>query len=231
MGDVRTLSDVNPEIRVVVHTTGRLELANVGRFLQRLDTAARRAAPEHIRRPRIEVVEITSGSLVIRIAVVSLVVAVGSLVFDAGSFAVSVADYLRSDPAATRASRALLEGDNATSISIEGGGVTHEIESDDLLPEEYAAAGNRAPSRGRLREIAEVEVLTGPQTGFIRRFGGENWIELDSRPGLIIRIRDEREDEPTRLVENARYTLHGEAHIGHAQEESYFLLRNAMLLK
>jgi hypothetical protein len=80
------------------------------------------------------------------------------------------------------------------------------------------------------KDPAQVEVLTGPQAGYVRRFGGEDWVELDSRPGLIIQIRDERRAGRP-LEENARYTLNGEAHISGAQQESYFLLREAMLLE
>lgn len=232
MGDVRTVADVSPEIRITIQTTGRLELANVGRFLQRLDTAARRATPSSVRRPRIEIVEIHSGSLVVRIAVASLVVAVGSAVFDAGSFAVAVAEHLKNDQPAARSCRALIEGDNATVIVVAGGGLTETIGSADLAPEEYDVARNLAPARSRrdLEQPTELEVLTGPQTGAIRRFGGQNWVELESHPGLTIRIRDERDQKRENLEADMRYVLDGEAHVGGARQESFFVLRKALRL-
>jgi hypothetical protein len=145
-----------------------------------------------------------------------------AVVIGAASLAVGVAQYLKHDPPAARAARDLIVGDTATVINIEGGGEQHQIRSQDLgAADQERLAGARSPA---------VEVLTGPQIGFVRRFGGENWVELESRPGLIIRIRDQRSDwEP--LEENARYRLDGEAHIARAGELNFFLLHDAILLE
>jgi hypothetical protein len=229
MGDVRSLEDVSPHITVIVETAGRLELANVGRFLQRLDTAARRATPPSVRRPRIEVVEITTGSLRIHLLVAAALAAVGSAIFDGGSFAVSVAEYLRNDPAASRSCRALIEGDNATVIIVQGGSKSIPIDLDDLMPEEMVAArgvANSAPADSH----AAPQIIAGPHEGFVRRYDGRDLVELDDRPGILIDIRDERPGGAELLQPNLRYIFDGEAHIGGPRMKSYFVLRRATLL-
>jgi hypothetical protein len=218
------------EVRIFIETSGRLDLGNVGRFMQRLDTVARRAAAGGASNPRIEIVSLASGSVEIRIAVASLLVAVGSLAFDAGGFAMNIAQALTSEPAAARSCKALLEGDNGTVILIEGGGQASRLTSGDFdAANEYEVA--RKLPRGAPRDdVVREEVLTGPQKGTIRQFGGENWVELDGRPGLIIRLRDERSPPTDFLEENRTYVLDGDAHLAPAGRPSFFLLRSAILL-
>lgn len=229
MSDARGIAAERAVVRIFIETNGRLDLGNVGRFMQRLDTVARRAAAPVASQPRIEIVSVSSGSLELRIAVASLVAAVGSLAFDAGSFALSIADALKNEPAASRSCRALLEGDNGTVIIVEGGGTGRSVSLGDLAPD-YPMAANRGLRPPPREEVAEAEMLTGPQDGFIRRMGGEDWVELESRPGLIIRIRDQRENDAPPLEPNLRYTLDGEAHLAPAGQESFFVLRKAMRL-
>src|SRR5688572_1319553 len=108
MGDVRTYDGSVHELVVLIESVGRFDLTTVGLFFQRLDTAARRAMPDEFRRPRIEIVEITTGSLVLRLTVAGVALAAVSAAFDAGSFALDVAEYLRTNPAAANSCRALI---------------------------------------------------------------------------------------------------------------------------
>lgn len=224
MAKVVQLRDREPELRIFVATDGELNLGNVSRFLQRLDTGARRVARSRdVFDPSLQIVSLTTGSLDLKIKLESRRVGRAGLAIGAASLAIGLAQYLTHDPPAARAARDLIVGDNATVINVEGGGEQHQIRAEDLEAadeETYAAA--RSPA---------VEVLTGPQAGFVRHFGGESWVELDSRPGLIIRIRDEREEDWEPLEENARYRLDGEAHIARAGESSFFLLHDAFLLR
>jgi hypothetical protein len=232
MGDVRASDSFFPELVIRIETHGRLELSNVGRFFQRLDTASRRSIPTDVVRPRIEVVEVTTGSLILRLTVVGLVVTGVGVMFDAGSFAIAVADYLRNNPAAANSCRALIGGDNATGIRVEGGGQSIPIKLDELIEDqEVAARAVRRPSEEPSSSVAEYEVIRGPQSGFLHRLAGENWIELDDRPGLIIRIRDVRPSKDVILEPNLRYMIDGEAHIGRRSRESFFVLEKATLIR
>lgn len=225
MNNVVEFGDSRPEFRIFVETAGQLDLGNVSRFLQRLDTGARRiAADAGVPAPTIQIVSLTTGSLDAKLKLETLKQAKLGVLISAATLALGVAAYLRQDPPAARASRALIEGDNATIIIVEGGGVQERIRREDL----DSADEHRMVAA---RDIDRYELLTGPQTGFIREFGGEEWVELDSHPGLIIRLRDRREDDSTLLEANAHYTLEGEAHISRERGPSFFDLRWALLLR
>jgi hypothetical protein len=227
VGDVRTIFD--PEVSVIIETDGRLQLANVGRFLQRLDTAARRTSPRALSQSRAEIVELTTGSLKIRLAVVGAGAAVASAAFGGGSFAVSLAQYLRDDPAASRSCRALIENDNGTVIVVKGYGQSIPITLNDLsVPEHFAVAASDEPQRVR---APAPQVIRGPREGFVRHYEGQDWVELDDRPGLRIQIRDERPDRTKALQPNLRYVLDGDAHFGGLRQPSFFVLREATLLE
>jgi hypothetical protein len=224
MATVVPFDSSGPEFRVFVDSEGQLDLGNVSRFLQRLDTAARYTARTNgVPTPSIQIVSLTTGSLDVKLKLQDRRRSRVALAISAASLALGVASYLKYDPAAARACKALIEGDNATVILVDGGGRQEEIKADDLdAAEEQQVAAAGTP---------DYELLTGPQTGFVRYLGGEYWVELDARPGLIIRIRDQRE-ERKRLEENARYTLDGEAHISAPRRgESFFLLQHALMLE
>jgi hypothetical protein len=215
-----------PEFRVVVSAGDRLILKDVASFLQRLDTGSRRVATWHgVPAPTIQIVSLSVGSpLDVKLKLGNYRVAKGALAISAAVLAMNVAQYLRDDPAANRASRALIEGDHNTIIIVQGGGREERIQTEDLeAAQQYQVAAAARADPG-------YELLTGPQSGFVRYFGGENWVELDARPGLIIRIRDQREVR-SGLREDARYRLFGEAHISPPRRgQSFFLLEDALLL-
>lgn len=205
----------NAEVEVFVKTAGRLDLADVGRFLQRLDIVARRASGG-ARRGRIDVVGLEVGSLRVKIATR---LAVASLVIDGAQLAVAVADGLRSDPAAAKATLALVQDSPGAQVFVNGGGTTVPPVS----PEELRRAARR-PENPALRAPKDVELLSGPQGGYVREVNREYFVELDSRPDLLIRIRDERGSDDTPLEPDMRYTFDGEAHIGARGRPSYFVL-------
>ena len=227
--------DDMPYVRVLIETTGNLDLANVARFLQRLDTGTRRVAfDQGWHRPSVEIVSITTSSLDLKIKVAGLRVAQGSLAVAVAALALGVADYLKSEPAACKAAYALLNNDRATTIIVEGGGEAKVIVADDVPhPSELEIANRSAPrSPGDLpvaSDMAQLERLTGPQSGTVRRYGGENFVELDSRPGLFISIRDERADQSEFLEDMTRYTFDGEGHVP-PSGKSFYLIRRAIRL-
>lgn len=226
MSELTERGDDFPYIRVFIETTGNLDLANVGRFLQRLDTGARKIAQEQgWRRPSIEVASLATGSLDLKIKVAGLRVAQAGLAVSVAALALGVAQYLKQEPAAVKSVDALLNADRATTIIVEGGGSATIINAGDLPPEEYMVAA-KGPPRAVERAADRIERLTGPQGGIVHRYGGENLIELDARPGLFIRVRDERADQSEFLEDSVRYTFDGEAHIP-ASGPSFFVLRKA----
>ena len=224
-----------PYVRVLIETTGNLGLANVGRFLQRLDTGARRVAQEQgWRQPSIEIVSITTSSLDLKIKVAGLRVAQASLAVSIGALALGVATYLKSDPAASKASYTLLNEDRATTIIVEGGGKAQVVVASDVPPPSAFAVANRslprAPDESPVAaEVAQLERLTGPQSGVVHRYGGENFVELDARPGLFITIRDEREDQSEFLEDMTRYTFEGQAHVPPSGKSFYVVQRATRL--
>lgn len=222
MAHVLPSGDEGAEFRVFVDAPNQLDLGNVSRFLQRLDTAARRvAASKGAPAPFIQIVSLTTGSLDAKLKLQDRRRSRAALAISAAGLAVAVANYLRNDPAAARSCRALVEGDNAHVIVVEGGGRQERIRADDLEAADQLQLAARTPDR--------YELLTGPQTGFVREFGGELWVELDARPGLILRISDERGSDEPLLRPSHSYTFDGEAHISPPNRgESFFLLREAM---
>lgn len=225
MGTVIPIGTVGPEFRVFVDAKTELNLGDVSRFLQRVDTAARRVAyAKGSSSPRIDIVSLSAGSpLDTKLKLQESRRGRAALAISAATLALGVATYLRDDPAAARASRDIIAGGNAQVIIVEGGGVRETIRLQDLdAADERAVAASASP---------KTELLSGPQEGFVTEINGEPWVELDSHPGLFVRIRDERGAAPP-LKPHARYTLDGEAHISHRpREESFFVLRNAFLLE
>ena len=227
MSEMIERADDFPSIRVYIETTGNLELANVGRFLQRLDTGTRKVAKEHgWRRPSIEIASLVTGSLDLKIKVAGLRVAQGSFAVSVAALALGVAQDLKEEPSANKSMHALLNADRATTIIVEGGGSATIINAEDLPPEEYSVARSLgAPSK----EPIPIYHLTGPQSGIIHRYGGETFVELDARPGLFIRVRDGRSDKTELLEDSLRYTFDGEAHVP-GTGSSFYLLRKAIRL-
>lgn len=218
-----------PYIRIFIETTGNLDLANVGRFLQRLDTGARKIAQEQgWRLPAIEIESLATGSLDLKIKIAGLRVAQASLAVSVAALALGVAQYLKQEPAAVKSVHALLNVDRATTITVEGGGSATIINASNLPPQTVQKAAKIYPQAIEMVQ-ERVERLTGPQGGIIHRYGGESFIELDTRPGLFIRIRDERADASEILEDNLRYTFDGVAHIP-AAGPSFFVLHKAMRL-
>jgi hypothetical protein len=223
MASVIPFDGRGPVVRVHVDTTATLNLGDVGRFLQRLDTGTRRVAVAGgVRAPRVQVVSLEAGSpLDTKLKLISVHQADIALAISAASLALNLATYLRTDPAAAQSSQEILVNGNGNEIIVEGGGVQKAITQNDLRP---VRAERLAASRD-----TDVQVLRGPQQGFVTEIAGGYVVELDSHPGLFIRIEDQRRgSEP--LLPHARYTLDGEAHItkllGRA---SYFKLRRAHL--
>lgn len=224
MGDIRALDRQWPELLIRIETSGNLELGHVGAFLQRLNTAVRRSRPAGAPIPRVELVSIETGSIKFRIAVASLAVTAAAL-------AIQVADYLKSDPAAVRSTYTLIQGDNATVITIQGDETSASIspnEVEDMLQQVERRATRRMVG-GAGPAVALPELITGPQSGIIHQFGGANWIALDSRPGMSLEIEDRRAAGSEPLRENLRYTIDGQAHIGADGARSYFIMRDAIL--
>jgi hypothetical protein len=224
-----------PYVRVLIETTGNLDLANVGRFLQRLDTGTRRVAQEQgWRQPSIEIVSITTSSLDLKIKIGGLRVAQASFAVSIGALALGVATYLKSDPAASKASYTLLNADRATTIIVEGGGKAHVVVASDVPPPSAFAVANRSLPRAPAdfpvaTDVAQLERLTGPQSGIVHHYAGENFVELDARPGLFISIRDERDDQSGFLEDMARYTFEGQAHVP-PSGKSFYVVRRAIRL-
>lgn len=224
-----------PYVRVLIETTGNLGLANVGRFLQRLDTGARRVAQEQgWRRPSIEIVSITTSSLDLKIKVAGLRVAQASLAVSTAALALGVATYLKSDPAASKASYTLLNEDRATTIIVEGGGKAQVVVPGDVPgPSAFAEASrslSRAPADSPVAtDVGQLEQLTGPQSGIVHRYAGENFVELDARPGLFISIHDERDDQSEFLEDMTRYTFEGQAHVPPSGKSFYVVHRATRL--
>jgi hypothetical protein len=220
MGDLRAIRDW-PEVRVKIETDGRLSARNVGRLLQSLNTAGRSVPATASLAPRVEIVSIASGSIEIVIAVLALGVSATSLAFQ-------IREFFKTNTGAVRVGRDLIVNDNATSISISGGtnifliGHQDVPEMEDMLTDMRVAA--RAPERPSV-----PTVIRGPHFGRLHRFSGDWWVELDSRPGMTLRIRDIRPDHEA-LTGDRRYRLIGDAHIAPEGEESTFVLRSAQLL-
>jgi hypothetical protein len=224
MATVIPIDVFGPEFRVFVDSQVELDLGAVSRFLQRLDTGTRRIAAAHgARSPTIHIVSLSTGSpLDTKLRLQDRRGRRTAIAISATALAFQVADYLRSDPAAARSSREIIVTGNAPVIIVEGGGSRHEIRPSDL-----DAADERAIAAAA---SANVELLTGPQEGFIVEVGGEPCVELRSHPGLFIRIRDQR-DDPEPLQSHSHYTLDGEAHISHRPgRPSYFILERAFRL-
>lgn len=223
MTDIRPLRGVWPQIVVTVRAEAPLDLGNVGAFLQRLNTVARRAGPVKRGLLRVEIERLETGSLIIKLTVLGLLIGSAQL-------AVDVAEALRSSPAAARACRNLIAEDNATIIVVEGGERTEEVSGEEV--EETVERDRRVAARQDPRGYGggDFELLPGPQTGIIRNLAGVQWVELDERPGLLLMIQDSRLAGSPLLQENLRYRLDGEAHIGRQGERSYFVVHEALIL-
>ena len=224
-----------PYVRILIKTNGNLGLANVGRFMQRLDTGARKAAQQQgWRQPSIEIASITEGSLDLRIKIAGLRLAQASLAASLLALAVQLVDYLKVDPAASRASYTLLNEDRATTIIVEAGGQAQIIVPSDVPDPRTLAVANRSTPRPNgpplFSEAEELIPITGLQSGVIRRYGLENFVELDARPGLLIAIIDDRADRSELFRDMDRYTFEGELHLPRTGK-SYYIVRNAMRLR
>lgn len=211
-----------PEVLIKIETDGRLDLGNVGRFLQRINTGVRTTRPEGTPVPRVEIVEIASGSLMLRIAVASLVVGSAQL-------AVQIYQYLQTNEAAARVGRDLIQGDNATSITINGGSNSFTLAPEDV-PMLERSVERAVAARGPPRIEREVAQLSGLSSGFARRSDGDWWVELDHRKGLMLRVVDERPSKEP-LKENIRYRFDGQAFIGSEGRVSGYILQSAMPLE
>lgn len=232
MDEIAVMGDGLPYVRIFIGTDGNLDLANVGRFLQRLDTGARKVAQSKgWHKPRIEIASLQTGSLDLKIKIAGLRVAQGSLAVSMAAFALALAQYLKEEPAAAKSVSALLVNDHATKINVEAGGSVTIIEEGDLQPENYKVAMRSAPPAANRDspDDLRVEEITGPQSGIVHRYNGEIFIELDLRPGLFIRIRDERTDASEFLQDSLRYVFDGEAHVP-ATGPNFYVLRKATLL-
>lgn len=224
-----------PYVRVLIETAGNLGLANVGRFMQRLDTGARRIAQENgWRQPSIEIVSITTSSLDLKIKIAGLRVAQASLAISIAAIALSLAEYLKTDAAASKASYTLLNEDRATTIIVEGGGQAQIVLPDDVPNPSTWSVANRSPARPSDRSISsdtETRVeLSGLQSGVIRQYAGGNFVEFDLRPGLLISVVDQRADRAEYLEDMARYTFDGEVHMP-PSGKSFYVVREAIRLR
>ncbi len=232
MSTLTQSGDDFPYIRVLIETSGNLDLANVGRFLQRLDTGTRKVALEEgWRRPTIEIASLTTGSIDLKIKIAGLRIAQAGLAVSVAALVLGIAQYLKEEPAAAKSVYALLNTDRATTIIVEGGGSAIVINAGDIQPDQYKVAAKSPPQAvdKTAGPIEQANRLTGPQSGIVHRYGGENFMELDARPGLFIRIRDERLDQREFLEDSTRYTFDGEAHIP-VSGPSFFVLRKAIRL-
>ena len=221
MSTVAPISGDWPEILIEIKTDGRLDLGNVGRFLQRVNTGIRTTRPLGTPVPRVEIVRIGSGSIIIRIAVASLAVASAQL-------AVELYQYLQTNEAAARVGRDLIQADNATSITINGGSNTFNLGENDV-PKLSQTVDRAVAGRTEPRLTRELVMLSGPTTGIAKRFDGEWWVELEQRKGLMLRVSDEREPFAP-LKENVRYRFEGQPFIGNEGRLSGYVLHSAMEL-
>lgn len=214
-------------VRIFIETSGALDLANVGRFLQRLDTGARKIAKEQgWHNPSIEIASLATGSLDLKIKIAGLRVAQGSLAVSLAALGLGLAQYLKSEPAASKSTYELLNNDRATNIIIEGGGSATVIQSNDLPDPELRIA----QSIRRATSLTGGDlILTGQQGGTIRLSGKDPFIELDARPGLLIQVQDRRQGASEPLVDGGTYIFDGEAHVPRSGR-SFFVLRSATLV-
>lgn len=213
----------SPQIELVIE--GQVfNLADVGKFMQRLDTALRNSRFGGQRARRIELVELAPGSIRMTLRFVGVLATTAALASDVSSLIKDTA------PVAT-AARQLIQGDDATVINIYGGEQTFQIGEKDVQEaalEPVQAKPRMLPSPPR--QLLAPERIVGPQTGTIVSIDGERWIKVDSRPGMILRIEDERAKQEPRLQEHLRYSVDGEAEIGPEGRDSFFALRHALLL-
>lgn len=229
MPQIAGIDPDNQGLRIFIDTAGLLDLANLARFFQRVDVVTRRAAARNgWREPTIKVSDLRTGSVELTVQIKGLRLAEKSYRAALASLAISVASLLKSDAPSARACDALLSGDNATVIVVQGGDVTQEITKVDIEPVVERIAGLATP-RHVARDSGQ-ELLTGPQDGFVRRIDGEDWLELKDRPGLLLRVRDERGSGEPALEHRANYTFDGEAHIGPRGSGSFFVVRRAFKL-
>jgi hypothetical protein len=220
MGDVRAFSRDWPEVLIRIETSGNLDLGNAGRLFQRINTGAKRAYLG--RPPRIEIVSLETGSVMLKIAALSAALTAAQL-------ALQISDHLQNDPAASRACRDTFENDKTGRILIIGGQqkitVTPEELADyDAVSFEAVAASPRTAPPKAIASVAE-----GIFEGTIERISGDYYIQLSDRPGLFLKVQDERELSEV-LAEHERYRVEGKAYFAPVGKPSAFVLTSAMSL-
>jgi hypothetical protein len=220
MGDVRAFSRDWPEVLIRIETSANLDLGNVGRLFQRINTGARRAYLGAA--PRIEIVSVETGSVMLRIAALSAVLTAGQL-------ALQIGDHLQNDPAASRVCRDAFDNDHVNRILIIGDQQRITVTPEDVGDYESAAFGIARSERAPAPPRQVATTAEGVFEGTIERISGEYYIQLTLRPGLFLRIEEHRE-QPDILAEHQRYRVEGTAYFAPIGKPSAFMLRNALRL-
>jgi hypothetical protein len=209
---------------LTIETEGALPAGSLGRFLQRLEPVVRKGAGAPARTFRLELTDLTQGSVKMTLLALGGVASVATIL-----------GYIRSEmqpsddritPLSQAAANMILR-DRARVVIISGPNATvrfdrndaQEVERIRSLPEQALLEANEDMTRH----------LIAPQTGLVRYVDGELFIRLEQGAGPLLPVIDRR-DSPERLRDRSNYIVHGTIARDRKGEIHDFELTDAILL-